>query len=236
MRKGEIIKYIKYAIGEVLLVSIGILIALQINNWNNSKELNKREVLALKEIISDLETNLIHIDRSLYNKKFVSRDSVKSIFIYMINHLENKKEFNTKLPYYFNRMHQGFGLDIKTSGFESLKSQGIDLISNDVIRSEIGSYYTTSIPEIEWFNRELRDDFYNYMLQFPRKLFKKTISNGVSYQTPHNYNALLQNNEYIESLKMYLSIYEMNLSSTKDFETTTKLTLQNIKTHLIKID
>tara|TARA_R110002096_G_scaffold43646_4_gene117806 strand:- start:762 stop:1133 length:372 start_codon:yes stop_codon:yes gene_type:complete len=47
-------KYIKYAIGEIVLVFIGILIALQINNWNNNQKANIEE----KEILESLYENL----------------------------------------------------------------------------------------------------------------------------------------------------------------------------------
>ena len=47
-------KYFKYAIGEIVLVVIGILIALQINNWNENRKLQQREVQILNEIKSDL--------------------------------------------------------------------------------------------------------------------------------------------------------------------------------------
>ena len=47
-------KYIKYAIGEIVLVVIGILIALQINNWNNNQKANIEE----KEILESLYENL----------------------------------------------------------------------------------------------------------------------------------------------------------------------------------
>lgn len=42
-------KYLKYALGEIVLVVLRILIALQINNWNKERRASKREVLFLKE-------------------------------------------------------------------------------------------------------------------------------------------------------------------------------------------
>jgi hypothetical protein len=50
-------KYTLYAIGEIALVVIGILIALSINNWNEERKIDKLEVKVLKEIASDLQDN-----------------------------------------------------------------------------------------------------------------------------------------------------------------------------------
>ena len=51
---GQTSRYILYAIGEIALVVIGILIALQINNWNESKKLHHTQKVYLKEIRNDL--------------------------------------------------------------------------------------------------------------------------------------------------------------------------------------
>jgi hypothetical protein len=50
-------KYFKYAIGEIILVVIGILIALQINNWNEHRKNNLWEHQFLKDLKIELETN-----------------------------------------------------------------------------------------------------------------------------------------------------------------------------------
>ncbi len=52
--KNRVLGYLRYAVGEILLVVIGILIALQVNNWNNSKNDYKRIKIALKDIGNDL--------------------------------------------------------------------------------------------------------------------------------------------------------------------------------------
>ena len=54
-------KYLKYALGEIVLVVIGILIALQINNWNQSQKEKKIEAQYLKNITSDLKEQLASI-------------------------------------------------------------------------------------------------------------------------------------------------------------------------------
>ncbi|MFT4661367.1 MAG: hypothetical protein ACJA1H_001264 [Glaciecola sp.] len=50
-------KYFKYAIGEIVLVVIGILIALSINNWNENRKLNLNEKDVIENLIEDLESD-----------------------------------------------------------------------------------------------------------------------------------------------------------------------------------
>ena len=47
-------KYLRYAVGEVILVVIGILIALQINNWNENRKENIVEQTLLKQLLKDI--------------------------------------------------------------------------------------------------------------------------------------------------------------------------------------
>ena len=53
--EGAAYKYLLYAIGEIALVVIGILIALQINNWNEERQDKIDEKQYLQRIIYDLE-------------------------------------------------------------------------------------------------------------------------------------------------------------------------------------
>ncbi len=55
-------KYFKYAIGEIILVVIGILIALSINNWNQSQKEKSIEAQYLKNIVRDLNEQLSSIE------------------------------------------------------------------------------------------------------------------------------------------------------------------------------
>lgn len=70
----KILKYTRYALGEIVLVVIGILIALNINNWNQQKKLKFEEQKMLISLRSELEENIIKFD-SIYAYHAV-RDSV----------------------------------------------------------------------------------------------------------------------------------------------------------------
>ena len=53
--------YLIYALGEIVLVVIGILIALQVNNWNNNKQLEEVQIKCLNEIVTNLQADLMDI-------------------------------------------------------------------------------------------------------------------------------------------------------------------------------
>lgn len=58
-------KYFKYAIGEILLVVIGILIALQINNWNEQRKNDKSEVVLLQGLKQEFDYNLVELNKTI---------------------------------------------------------------------------------------------------------------------------------------------------------------------------
>ena len=61
LTENKFSKYLLYAIGEIVLVVIGILIALSINNWNNNNKDRKLEKLYISGLINDLEGDSIAI-------------------------------------------------------------------------------------------------------------------------------------------------------------------------------
>ena len=63
LSENKVNKYLLYAVGEIILVVIGILIALQINNLNEAKKTRAQEVAYLKNIKSDLAATNIEMDQ-----------------------------------------------------------------------------------------------------------------------------------------------------------------------------
>ena len=61
-KKNKTGKYFKYAIGEIFLVIIGILIALQINNWNEIRKSKLEGIALLELLIVDLENDITHFE------------------------------------------------------------------------------------------------------------------------------------------------------------------------------
>ncbi len=89
MNQNKTGKYFKYAIGEIVLVVIGILIALQINNWNELRKNDANTVLMLKQL---REENLSNLSELLEGKVF--RDSLGSRTRSFINFFKNNSPTN----------------------------------------------------------------------------------------------------------------------------------------------
>jgi hypothetical protein len=236
MEKNKTSKYFKYAIGEIILVVIGILIALQINNWNEHKKLKVQEVEALTEIISDLTINNNQFNQVLNGKNRPGNisNTLSSLHI-IIDHLKSKEVYNDSLDKHFGILNHSLNyINYKTSGYESLSSIGLDLIKNTKLRSEIGEYYTSSIIIPKNVSVGLTEDFNNYMLDYARKEF---ISNddstaGTNTLHPRNYIVLREKGEYLESLKIYYGFYRTYKETINNAIEATSTLKNNIETYL----
>ena len=69
MEKNKTGKYLKYAIGEIILVMIGILLALQVNNWNEQRKDRKKEQVVLKQLQEDFQANLIQLEEKMKTRE-----------------------------------------------------------------------------------------------------------------------------------------------------------------------
>jgi len=63
IKENKVTNYLKYAVGEIVLVVIGILIAISLNNWNEAQKLNKWEHRFLTDLKSELKTNLEQLEQ-----------------------------------------------------------------------------------------------------------------------------------------------------------------------------
>lgn len=70
LTESKFSKYLLYAIGEIILVVIGILIALGINNWNEIRKEKNIENKILVEISKGLKQDLIDIKDNIYSTSF----------------------------------------------------------------------------------------------------------------------------------------------------------------------
>lgn len=78
LTENKFSKYLLYALGEIILVVLGILIALQINSWNNNKKNQQKELIYITSIIEDIESDVTNskIILNLLNTRIKGLDNL----------------------------------------------------------------------------------------------------------------------------------------------------------------
>ena len=131
MEQNKTSKYLKYAIGEITLVVIGILIALQINNWNENRKFYTQEQL----ILLDLKKELPFVIS--YN------DSTALHYRYILHNFENILSVSPQPQNVLGKMTNWASPYLTYTAYESLKNKGIDTIGNNDLKKEIIALHET---------------------------------------------------------------------------------------------
>lgn len=140
LSENKISKYLIYAIGEIVLVVIGILIALQINTWNEHKKTLAKERVILASLLEDFDTNSKHIETSLQQYNGVVAGLERKM-----NYIgRNTKEFDQKIK--DDIIGVGFWNPGLVSGTLNslINSDQLGLIKNNELKN-ILTYYTSDI-------------------------------------------------------------------------------------------
>lgn len=162
---NKVTKYLLYALGEILLVVIGILIALQVNNLNEQRKSNSKEKKHLTSLQNEMQNNL-RIVNSEMEQLINSIDSQKKL----ISLINSDKDTISEL-YLSNIIGMSFSnvyeLDYQDGTLkELLYSGGLISIKNDSIKNEITSWEgrMTAIRKQEKGVYETRDKILDYMI------------------------------------------------------------------------
>ena len=118
-------KYFKYAIGEIVLVVIGILIALQINTWNEEREDKIKEKVILEDLLENIERNIVILDTGVEQLENLNRSS--SIILRVLQ--QNLPYADSLDSSFFNALIRGeLRLNLTQDGYEMYKNAGFDAI------------------------------------------------------------------------------------------------------------
>ena len=143
LSENKIIKYLLYAVGEIVLVVIGILIALNINNWNQEIKTKKQEIKILAELKNDLKTNLNEIIET-YN----TTRSRQLSTVLILDYFENNKTIDDSLKQAFENINMDGLFNIANTTFKYIESEGINSLSNDTLRIRVTEMYERHLKNI----------------------------------------------------------------------------------------
>lgn len=195
LSESKFTQYLLYAVGEIILVVIGILIVLQINNWNEWRKDRVKEKIILIDLVKNIEINIQTFQNDIDLLEEWSRSNE-----IIIHALGNKISYSDTLRQHFHLARvTKQNLFISNIGYQSYKDRGLDLITNKDLSTEIIQLYEFTIPSLlastdmvnlidaQWDNHNVQHfDFVE----------------GVGL-TPNDYEALFSDHFYISWIKAY---------------------------------
>lgn len=190
MKRENIKGYALYAMGEIFLVMLGILLALQVNNWNQIRIENKKEKKALTDLYKEFKLNEERI-----SKKQQSRVSIVPKLEHYIRQLTTgKANYNSFEEFHMNQFM--FGMTNPSNGvIDALISSGeIALISNDSLKYYVADWknqtenlyeneqilWSSGLKYIECYSKLIPIPSHNWKDWNDEKLelgFKEVVSN-----------------------------------------------------------
>ena len=216
LSENKFSKYGFYAIGEIILVVIGILIALQINNWNETRQQESKVFKYAKSLVEDLKADIemLQVSQFQANKKAEMIDSLRN----MVNTIPTTELSSTDLwvichdmlyrPYKWNR-----------STLNELNSSGSTrFIKNESVQNKLVAY--------ESFSKHLDQDF-GYDINNSQKADEQ-ISFVINLNSPYLYKLKKKENQTFNDTAF-------NIFKTKDYEVAKANDLDLLTTDTIQI-
>lgn len=228
MEKNKTAKYLKYAIGEIVLVVIGILIALQINNWNIHNKLKVQEETIIREVERNIESNISEMKLDLEQIS----NQINSIEI-IIAHLNSEQEYHDSLATHFGSINSYRYFNSVETGYQLLVSKGAENIMNEDLRISLTTYFGEGLEDINHSMLLLQNHYNQYILDIFRLHFEvdatKPFFSGSAKAIPIDYNNLKNDKTIVNSLNMFKSVHLWTQLMLKSSIDKSEKTLMEIK-------
>ena len=206
MDKNKTAKYFKYAVGEIILVVVGILIALQIDNWNEQRKVDGEIVKVLTEIRSNLISDSLSIRQTRIKK---SEDiNIQSTVIHA---LESRNIPYDSIENHLGRVMIARRIVFVDNGYQLIKKFGLEQLKNQELRNGLINYYTNSTKNIIDDTADDDNEFFTVFLPYVRKHFLDWhwSERGI----PADYEQLKSDQYFLTCLKVNIKNEESTLGA-----------------------
>ena len=154
-------KYFRYAIGEIVLVVIGILIALSINNWNENRKERNKELIYLNNIKEDIKLNIASLEVFI-----VTRDETVNSVAIVLEYFNGKQKIDHNTFNFHNiNILEWYPFVQHSNTYEELMNSGkFAIISNKSIKNELQNIQS-NFEMILFIENEMQQDYERYLYQ-----------------------------------------------------------------------
>ena len=213
-------KYLLYAFGEIILVVIGILIALQINNWNENKKQTAKTKSLIERLLKENKNNQKTIATYLETYETLRKNNSEFFNLFNSN-IENIKSY--KLDSLFFNSIVDFNLIISLNTLNEAMDNGeISTIKNEALRKRLYNL-TTMIDYIKERVALFNDDNNNFLFPF---LYKNTNLRKLNSNFfPKQFDKIKPSKMKDTDYKFLLNNREFENLMTSRFAYTTEITI-----------
>ena len=206
LSKGKTGKYLKYAIGEIILVVIGILIALQINNWNEERKSDNKGKELIRLIYNDLNTDITNLNGVVkrLDEQLNAAENLLVIFESQNKFIEDTLAFSND----WARSSWPLSVERVQNTFSELKTSGQSTLINDKsLIDDLNQFYISYDSRIDNFNDFPKD------VRRQRRIINMTSGNLFDSKTWQSKNVATHN--YIQEILGNPKTYELTLGIFK---------------------
>jgi len=186
-------KYLTYAFGEIILVVIGILIALQINNWNEFRKERKIE----KKLIVELHLTIKNNHKDLVGGLGRWQSTTDAIDL-ILQVIDEKHPYHDSLAYQFYKAHQKRGNNLNSlnfSGYKELENKGFNVITNKNLQEGVINLFDNHLSNLAATNGQLDVDYSSFHYEYIARNFQLNKNGHI----PHNFDSVI-NDPYYRSI------------------------------------
>ena len=227
MEKNKTGKYFKYAIGEIILVVIGIFIALQLNNWNENRKIKNIEQVLLSDLKIEIKTSISELQYVIdSHTENLAAASLLTEFMY--DREKGRKTDRAIWSKAFKDMDYNVTYDPKLGILKSIITSGkIDYISNKELRYKLSSLNDLIIDTNESTNEITKNRPLLYWTTI-----NKYIERQPDESVETNYGKLFNDSEFIWWLGWLESVRKEGLEEENDLKKTLEHIIELINKEL----
>ena len=232
LSENRLSKYLIYAVGEIVLVVLGILIALSINNWNEAEKERSKELVLLKTLELDLAENMLRLKQVISSDSLTRERNIRLIQILKEDHFP----YHDSLLVYFANISTYNAFFPQVMAYESLKSEGVDLIKNDSLKFSIIKLFDDDYERNAHIT-EIKKNLAMDVVPFLNKHFETIdLDDGGIGKLPVDFESLKGKSELINTISSFSSAKRRHLSFTRNIFENTRSTRAFIANEIKRLE
>ncbi len=236
LKENKVTRYLIYALGEILLVVIGILIALWVNNLNEERKLRELEVKMLQDLVTDIKANIKNLE---FGIQYESENLANSL--HLMEAYENQLPLNDSITNSLGSFLGYWDPDFTEAAFQNLKSQGVNLISNSDLRKSIIDLFDVDMDILDQTEVSIMRLLYEHMsIPLYKKYLFRSPKNSTNYQNsnleyelwsskPQNYKAMMKDPEFYAICSEFAYRHNRAVTRYQSFNEKSKLLIEEIE-------